>query len=321
MELARAHARAGDGIAIASYLGNGDTFDRAIAQFAESYADQNERDYAAMVEADGRLPEEDRIVLTKTRVAVARWLSRVDRLTPAELLDLVLRESAYHFEIRGPRRLQARENLKKLRGLVRRIQNRALGHALPNRQSPGRACGGRRVERRHRRRRRGQPDDGPRGERSQFPLVFVVNVGRGRARCARPSGSRPRALDPPVSVADFQSEADEETQAREREEQESSDVALTRAREIGLTSRPPCRTACAGWGAAAWGSAARAFPAPVQAAQPLDAIDTLTWLAAGGTAHVFRTLHSENFRLGISIRIREQEFGTRFPNNPHLVVN
>ena len=47
-ELARAHARAGDGIAIASYLGNGDTFDRAIAQFAESYADQNERDYAAL---------------------------------------------------------------------------------------------------------------------------------------------------------------------------------------------------------------------------------------------------------------------------------
>ena len=47
-ELARAHARAGDGIAIASYLGKSDTFDRAIAQFAESYADQNERDYAAL---------------------------------------------------------------------------------------------------------------------------------------------------------------------------------------------------------------------------------------------------------------------------------
>ena len=47
-ELARAHARAGDGIAIASYLGNGDTFDRAIARFAEAYADQNERDYAAL---------------------------------------------------------------------------------------------------------------------------------------------------------------------------------------------------------------------------------------------------------------------------------
>jgi uncharacterized protein (DUF2252 family) len=47
-ELARAHARAGDGLAISSYLGNSDTFDRAIAQFAETYADQNERDYAAL---------------------------------------------------------------------------------------------------------------------------------------------------------------------------------------------------------------------------------------------------------------------------------
>jgi uncharacterized protein (DUF2252 family) len=50
-ELARAHARAGDGVAIASYLGSSDTFDRAIAQFAEAYADQNERDYSTLIEA------------------------------------------------------------------------------------------------------------------------------------------------------------------------------------------------------------------------------------------------------------------------------
>jgi hypothetical protein len=47
-ELARAHARAGDGVAIAGYLGSSDTFDRAMARFAESYADQNEKDYAAL---------------------------------------------------------------------------------------------------------------------------------------------------------------------------------------------------------------------------------------------------------------------------------
>jgi uncharacterized protein (DUF2252 family) len=46
--LARAHARAGDAIAIAAYLGAGDTFDRAMASFAEIYADQNERDFAAL---------------------------------------------------------------------------------------------------------------------------------------------------------------------------------------------------------------------------------------------------------------------------------
>ena len=43
--LARAHARSGDATAIASYLGEGDRFDRALAAFAEAYADQNERDY------------------------------------------------------------------------------------------------------------------------------------------------------------------------------------------------------------------------------------------------------------------------------------
>lgn len=50
-ELARAHARAGDGVAIASYLGSGDRFDRALAVFAEAYADQNEADYAALQKA------------------------------------------------------------------------------------------------------------------------------------------------------------------------------------------------------------------------------------------------------------------------------
>jgi len=43
--LAHAHARSGDRIAIAAYLGKSDTFDKAIAAFAETYADQNERDY------------------------------------------------------------------------------------------------------------------------------------------------------------------------------------------------------------------------------------------------------------------------------------
>ena len=55
--LARAHARSGDRVAIASYLGGGDTFDQALAAFAETYADQNERDYRALREAvdEGRV--------------------------------------------------------------------------------------------------------------------------------------------------------------------------------------------------------------------------------------------------------------------------
>jgi hypothetical protein len=55
--LARAHARSGDRIALASYLGRSTRFDQAIADFAESYADQNERDYADFQAAakDGRV--------------------------------------------------------------------------------------------------------------------------------------------------------------------------------------------------------------------------------------------------------------------------
>jgi hypothetical protein len=55
--LARAHARSGDPVAIAAYLGGGDAFDRAITDFAERYADQNERDYAEFTAAikSGRL--------------------------------------------------------------------------------------------------------------------------------------------------------------------------------------------------------------------------------------------------------------------------
>ena len=49
--LARAHARSGDRIGIASYVGAGNTLDQALATFAETYADQNERDYQALVEA------------------------------------------------------------------------------------------------------------------------------------------------------------------------------------------------------------------------------------------------------------------------------
>jgi Uncharacterized protein conserved in bacteria (DUF2252) len=58
--LARAHARSGDRIAIAAYLGRSDVFDHAITQFASAYADQNERDHQALVDAvaSGRLTAE-----------------------------------------------------------------------------------------------------------------------------------------------------------------------------------------------------------------------------------------------------------------------
>ncbi len=59
--LARAHARSGDRIAIASYLGNNPSFEKALSRFAERYADQNERDYEAFAQAcrSGRLHAEE----------------------------------------------------------------------------------------------------------------------------------------------------------------------------------------------------------------------------------------------------------------------
>jgi hypothetical protein len=55
--LARAHARTGDRIAIGAYLGGSGKFDQAVADFAETYADQTERDHAALADAvsSGRL--------------------------------------------------------------------------------------------------------------------------------------------------------------------------------------------------------------------------------------------------------------------------
>jgi uncharacterized protein (DUF2252 family) len=62
--LARAHARSGDRIGIAAYLGGGDVFDKALADFAEAYADRNERDYEQLREAadSGRIAVEESFV-------------------------------------------------------------------------------------------------------------------------------------------------------------------------------------------------------------------------------------------------------------------
>jgi uncharacterized protein (DUF2252 family) len=61
--LARAHARWGDRVALAAYLGRGEAFDLAVADFSAAYADQNERDYEALERAvrSGRLPAQEGI--------------------------------------------------------------------------------------------------------------------------------------------------------------------------------------------------------------------------------------------------------------------
>ena len=173
------------------------------------------------------------MVLSKVRDVVRRWLRLVDRMTPAELLDTVLAETAYGMEIRGPRRLQARENLKKLRGLIRRIQNRGYATLA-------------RIADHFERLAVGDESNAAidavdavslmtvhAAKGLEFPIVFVVNIGRGTGGVRAPIRITTSSDGAPaVAIADFQSEADEEAQAREREETKRLlYVALTRARD------------------------------------------------------------------------------------------
>jgi ATP-dependent helicase/nuclease subunit A len=184
---------------------------------------------ATEVPAD--LADDDHRVLARLQSAVQRWLPRVDRLPPLELVDLLLAETAYAFETRGPHRPQARENLKKLRGMVARFQNR--GYATLARVAD-------------------HLDELAVGDESnaaidaidavslmtvhaskglEFPVVFVVNLGRGTGGVRAPIRVAGGG-EPSVAIADYQSEADEDALAREREETKRLlYVALTRARD------------------------------------------------------------------------------------------
>ncbi|MBI3493846.1 MAG: ATP-binding domain-containing protein [Acidobacteria bacterium] len=179
------------------------------------------------------LADEDRRVLDRLRAAAPRWLAWVDRLAPSALLDAVLHETAYAYQLRGPRRRQARENLKKLRGMIRRAQNRGYATLA-------------RIADHLERLAVGDESNAAidaidavslmtvhAAKGLEFPIVFVVNMGRGTGGARAPirvvddAGS-----DASVAIADYQSEADEDAQAREREETKRLlYVALTRARD------------------------------------------------------------------------------------------
>ncbi|HZR22129.1 MAG TPA: UvrD-helicase domain-containing protein [Vicinamibacterales bacterium] len=179
------------------------------------------------------LDEEDARVLEQLRRDVARWLTWVDRLTPSELLDRVLHDTSYAMELQGSRYRQARENLKKLRAMVRRAQNRGYQTLARIADHLDRLAVG---------------DESNAAidavdsvslmtvhaaKGLEFPIVFVVNMGRGTGGARAPIRVTDDAHgEASVAIADYQSEADEDAKSREREETKRLlYVALTRARD------------------------------------------------------------------------------------------
>ena len=205
--------------------------DRALAELAGHLAESLRPDApASLLE---RLDPLDRDLLLRLRASVPRWLAAADRTPPAELVDRILADCAYAFELQGPRLLQARENLKKLRGLVRRVQNRGFATLARIAEHVDRLSGdvsnavvdafdAVNLMTVHA------------AKGLEFPVVFLVELARGaggppppvRVVADRGDG------EPSVSVAPFRSAADRDRRDRELEESKRLlYVAATRARD------------------------------------------------------------------------------------------
>ncbi len=233
------------------------------------------------------LSAEDRGVLDRLRASLTEWLPLVDRVPPSELLDRIVAEAAYAFELGGPRIVQARENLKKIRAMTRRVQNR--GYATMARVAD-------------------HLDRLSAGDESnavvdaldsvnlmtvhaakglEFPIVFVTNLTRGTGGHGDPIVIvQAGAGGPPIiSVGGSLPEADEAVREREREETKRLlYVAVTRARErlyLGAVLKDGRFQARAG-------SLGEVLPASLKDAfaQAATGAASVEWRPEKGAAHV-----------------------------------
>lgn len=232
--------------------------------------------------ARAQLSADDGMVLDAVRAAVPRWLSLVDRLAPSELLSQVLAETAHGYELRGVRYRQARENLKKLRAMVRRYQNRGYATLA-------------RVAEHIERLAVGDESNAAidahdavslmtvhASKGLEYPIVFVVNMGRGTGNSRAPIRVAADVKgEASVAIADYQSEADEDASAREREETKRLlYVALTRARDrlylSGSVSKGQFRPTR--------GALGEVLPDALKAlfVRAAEGPGSLTWTGAGG---------------------------------------
>ncbi|MDO8834540.1 MAG: 3'-5' exonuclease, partial [Vicinamibacterales bacterium] len=236
------------------------------------------------------LDDEDRAVLAHTRQAVAAWLSLADTVPPAELLDRVLEDTAYAFEWKGPRLVQARENVKKIRGLVRRIQNRGYLTLARLADHVDRLSAG---------------DESNAvvdalnavnlmtvhaSKGLEFPVVFVVNLEQGTGGQSPPVRvSAHGDADDAVAVGDFHTEYDDDATNRDAEETKRLlYVALTRGRDRLYVSA----VAKDGRVRPGRGSLASVCPAGFgelleRAARPDAGHRLVDWVGPAGHRHVF----------------------------------
>jgi ATP-dependent helicase/nuclease subunit A len=207
------------------------------------------------------------------------------------VLEQVLDETAYLVETRGPRVRQARENLKKIRSMVRRVQNGGYTTMSRLAEHLDRLTAGDESN--------AVIDAGDSvslmtihaAKGLEFPVVFVVNLSRGTGggRRAIRLVSDADSGQAWLSVGDFQSEADEDAKAKDREETKRLlYVALTRARDRLYLASEVKDARWRAFGGSLGDIMPPGIKARFEAASVSPPPETTEWTALSGQTHVFR---------------------------------